>query len=98
MIKKVIIAVISILLIAGLAAGGYIFYKTTTPEYALYQTVQDIRESGMDGLKAHLTSNAREKADRVTEWSDNAIVSGLSGENDRVIEYYDAAGRKTVEN
>ena len=30
MIKKVIIAVISILLIAGLAAGGYIFYKTTT--------------------------------------------------------------------
>ena len=77
MIKKVIIAVISILLIAGLAAGGYIFYKTTTPEYALYQTMQDIRESGMDGLKAHLTSNAREKADRVTEWSDNAIVSGL---------------------
>ena len=77
MIKKVIIAVISILLIAGLAAGGYIFYKTTTPEYALYQTMQDIRESGMDGLKAHLASNAREKADRVTEWSDNAIVSGL---------------------
>lgn len=77
MIKKVIIAVISILLIAGLAAGVYIFYKTTTPEYALYQTMQDIRESGMDGLKAHLTSNAREKADRVTEWSDNAIVSGL---------------------
>lgn len=77
MIKKVIIAVISILLIAVLAAGGYIFYKTTTPEYALYQTMQDIRESGMDGLKAHLTSNAREKADRVTEWSDNAIVSGL---------------------
>ena len=77
MIKKVIIAVISILLIAVLAAGGYIFYKTTTPEYALYQTMQDIRESGMDGLKAHLSSNAREKADRVTEWSDNAIVSGL---------------------
>ena len=40
MIKKVIIAVISILIIAGLAAGGYIFYKTTTPEYALYQTMQ----------------------------------------------------------
>ena len=33
-------------------------FERWSPEYALYNTFDDIRESGLAGLKQHLTSNA----------------------------------------
>lgn len=33
-------------------------FERWSPEYALVKTFDDVRESGLDGLKQHLTSNA----------------------------------------
>ena len=40
---------------------GITFFERFSPEYALNNAFEDMRESGLDGLKKHLTSNALKK-------------------------------------
>lgn len=37
---------------------GITFFERWSPEYALNNAFEDMRESGLDGLKKHLTANA----------------------------------------
>ena len=37
---------------------GIAFFERWSPEYALNNAFEDMRESGLDGLKKHLTANA----------------------------------------
>ena len=56
--KKKIWIIIAVIALIAACAGGYWFYKTHTPEYMLAKTILDVKESGIDGLKPHLTDNA----------------------------------------
>lgn len=75
--KKAIITIISILLALGIMGGGYIFYKTTTPEYALAKMIADAKESGITGIEEHLTEDTRQKVEQIIEWSENPLVTGI---------------------
>lgn len=75
--KKAIIFIISMLLIICVTIVGLFMYKTSTPEYALAKTIADIKESGISGLEEYLTDNARENVEKVVEWSENSLVSGI---------------------
>lgn len=74
--KKFIIT-ISVVVIVALNAGGYFLYKSSTPEYALATTIEDVKSSGMEGLKEHLTSSAIEKIEVVEDWADKSSVSDI---------------------
>ena len=75
--KKVLIIVLFVVVIIGLVAGGFLLYKTSTPECALAKTIEDVKSSGMSGLKPHLTEDAIEKVEAIEEWTDNSGVSGI---------------------
>lgn len=75
--KKNLAIIISVVLIVALIVGGYFFYKISTPEFALAVTMKDIKNSGMTGLKKHLTSNAIEKIETIENWTDDSGVSGI---------------------
>lgn len=75
--KKAITIVLCVVLLAGAAAGGWYLYKTATPEYALAETISDTKEAGLDGLRSHLTENAKEKIDAVGEWSERTGITGI---------------------
>ena len=75
--KKFIIIALSAVVIVGLIVGGYFLYETSTPEYALAITIEDVKSSGMSGLKEHLTSSATEKVEAIEDWTDKSGVSGI---------------------
>lgn len=75
--KKILTIVLSVVVIIGLAAGGFLLYKTSTPEYAFAKTIEDVKSSGMSGLKPHLTEDALGKIEAIAEWTDNSGVSGV---------------------
>jgi hypothetical protein len=75
--KKILIITLSAVVVLGLTVGGFLFYKTSTPEYALAKTIEDVKLYGMDGLKPHLTEDAIEKVEAVEEWVDKSGVSGM---------------------
>ena len=75
--KKAITIVLCVVLLAGAAAGGWYLYKTSSPEYALAETVSDVKESGLDGLRTHLTKNAQEKIDTLSAWSEKTGITGI---------------------
>ena len=37
---------------------AFTFFERWSPEYALKNAIDDMNESGLDGLKKHLTANA----------------------------------------
>ncbi len=84
---KVIIRVVCVILAVCLIAGGFLFYRASSPEYALLKTISDVKKSGVDGLQEHLTAEARQTVDKAVEISNNAIVSGIlsmvSGDDDK---------------
>lgn len=75
--KKGLIIALVVLVIIGLGAGGFLIYKTSTPEYALAKTIEDVKSSGINGLKPHLTEDALAKVETVEEWTDKSGVSGI---------------------
>lgn len=75
--KKFFIIVVSAIVVVALAVGGFAFYKVSTPEYALAQTIMDVDSSGISGLKKHLTADALEKVESVEEWTDTPVVSSV---------------------
>ena len=75
--KKIFIVSISVVIIIAIVVGGYFLYKTSTPEYALAVTIKDVKMSGMNGLKEHLSSNAIEKVETIESWTDKSGASGI---------------------
>ena len=54
---------------------GITLFERWSPEYALENTFDDMRESGLDGLKKHLTSNALKTVQGFESLSDNPGVA-----------------------
>lgn len=76
--KKFLKRFLVVLVILAVLAGGVFLYVTTTPEYALYMTLKDVQESGMDGLKKHLTEDAADTIETVEDWSITELISSLT--------------------
>jgi hypothetical protein len=76
-LKKLFITIVSIVVISIVVIGGFYFYKISTPEYALTQTIKDVKSSGIDGLKNHLTSNAVENINAIEGWTDKFAESNV---------------------
>ncbi len=76
--KKWMIILASVLMIICLGVGGYLLYKTGTPEYALLETFMDIKESGIDGLEPHMTKEGWEQVKTIKEITEHPIVAALS--------------------
>lgn len=51
--KKLISFLVIVVLLVALGGGGYLAYQTTTPEYALKKTMDDV--NARDHPPAHLT-------------------------------------------
>ncbi|MGN8945251.1 hypothetical protein ACTNEF_09140 [Bariatricus sp. HCP28S3_E4] len=81
-VRWIIISIVVLIVISITCAG---IYFVNTPDYALMKIMKDVKESGMEGLSAHLTSNAQETLDTVSGITDNKLftmVMGLLNEND----------------
>lgn len=67
--------VVLLLVVALLAGGvGLYLYKTHSPEYALLQTIKDVKERGVNGLYGHLTDDTYEIVDK---WFNNPLVTSV---------------------
>ena len=60
-------------------------FERWSPEHALHNTINDMKESGLDGLKKHLTENALKNLQSIESISDMPeiamITSALMGGN-----------------
>ena len=68
--RKYVIVTICVTAVIVVSAGIYVHGRLSSPEYALAQTIEDVAESGVEGLLPHLTSQTREKVEAVSDWSD----------------------------
>lgn len=74
--KRKIITIIIVLLL--ICVGGFIGDSVLrSPEYALTQISKDIKTSGIQGLKPHLTGNAKTIVDSAVAISENKIVNSI---------------------
>lgn len=77
--KKALIIIGSIIAVFAIIIACLGFYFVQTPEYALMKMYKDIKESGFDGLRPHLTEEAQETFDAVSAITDNKLVSSIIG-------------------
>ena len=77
--KKALIIIGSIIAVFAIIITCVGFYFVQTPEYALMKMYKDIKESGIDGLRPHLTEEAQETFDTVSAITDNKLVSSIIG-------------------
>ncbi len=54
---------------------AFTLFERWSPEYALNNTIEDIKESGLDGLKKHLTANALKNVQNMQALSEMPGVS-----------------------
>lgn len=87
--KKFLLIMLIVIIAIGVGAGGYFIYKTTTPEYALYRMMQEVNASGIDALMPHLTGEAREKVEKVGDYTEKSGLASLIGSalKDKAIEF-----------
>ena len=57
---------------------AFSLFERWSPEHALKNAFDDMRESGLDGLKQHLTTNALKNVQSIESVSDNLGVSLLT--------------------
>lgn len=57
---------------------AFSLFERWSPEYALNNTIDDVKESGLDGLKKHLTSKALKSVEDVSSVSNMSGVALLS--------------------
>ena len=57
---------------------AFAMFERWSPEHALNNTFDDMRESGLDGLKKHLTSNALKTVESVDSVSGSLGVAMIS--------------------
>lgn len=62
--KKVLRYLLVGLMAACLGFCTFFLYKTTTPEFALYQTYKDIQRDGFEGLERHITAEMAEELEK----------------------------------
>lgn len=78
--KKVFLFIISAVAVIAIAIIGVkTMHSGSTPEAALKEIVADVNQSGIDGLRPHLTKNACEIVDTVSAVADNDLVSSVMG-------------------
>ncbi len=81
--KKFLLRMLSViaLALAGAACAGIYFIHS--PEYALLETIEDVNDSGIDGLMPHLTADAREAVDAVSVLTEQKTFSSIMGMLDK---------------
>lgn len=71
------------LLLAAIAAGVLYIRFLHSPEYALQQTIVDLKADGYSGLRKHLSEDTAEKLDMIAALGENklfdVIFSALAG-------------------
>jgi len=77
--KKALIIIGSIIAVFAIIITCVGFHFVQTPEYALMKISKDIKESGIDGLRPHLTEDAQETFDTVSAIAENKFVSSIMG-------------------
>lgn len=85
--KKVIIIISSVILLLAVISSGLGLYIVNTPEYALKTMIDDVNNSGMEGLQPHLTGKAKETIDTVSYVTDSNLfntIMGVINQNDYV--------------
>lgn len=75
--KKVLLIVGAVVAVLAIAITCIGIYAVRSPEYALLKIVKDVRASGMDGLRPHLTENAQQTLDAVSLLSDSGLVGAI---------------------
>lgn len=75
--KKTILITISVVVLISTMIVGSGFYVTSTPEYALKEMIDDVHDSGMDGLYPYLTGKARTTIDTISSVADNNIFNTI---------------------
>ena len=75
--KRVLLIISSIIVSLGIAVTCIGIYFINTPEYALMKIVEDVDESGIDGLRPHLTNDAEEMVDTLSAIAENKLVSSI---------------------
>jgi hypothetical protein len=73
---KILLGVILSISVIGVGAWLYI---TSTPEYALHKTHEDIEERGLEALKDHVTDTLKKEIELVEGISGNAFVKMIVG-------------------
>lgn len=85
--KKALVIIGSIIAVLAIIITCVGLYFIQTPEYALMEITKDIKESGIDGLRPHLTEDVQEALDVVFAITENKLVSSIMGlfeENDYI--------------
>ncbi len=77
--KKAILIISSVLLLLALVVGGFGFYIVSTPEYALKSIIEDVNDSGMEGLTPHLTGKAKETLDAISSVTESGLFNTIIG-------------------
>lgn len=77
--KKTILIISSVVLFLAVVVGGFGLYIVNTPEYALKSIIEDVNDSGMEGLNPHLTGKAKETLDMVASVTESDLFSKIMG-------------------
>ena len=77
--KKALIIIGSIIVLLAIIITCFGLYFIQTPEYALMEITKDIKESGIEGLRPHLTKEAQERFDAVSAITENKLVNSILG-------------------
>lgn len=77
--KKAILITISVLVLIATTTIGLGYYVTNTPEYALKEIIDDVHDSGIEGLYPHLTGKAKTTIDAVSTVTENNIFNTILG-------------------
>ena len=85
--KKAILIISSVVLLLAAVVGGFGLYIVNTPEYALKSIIQDVNDSGIEGLNSHLTGKAKEMLDAVSSFTESDLfntIMGIINQNDYI--------------
>lgn len=77
--KKTILIICSVVLLLTVVIGGLSLYIVNTPEYALKSIIEDVNNSGIEGLNPHLTGRAKETLDTVSSVTESDLFSTIVG-------------------
>lgn len=77
--KKAILIISSVALLLAVIVGGFGLHIVNTPEYALKSMIEDVNDSGIEGLTPHLTGKAKETLDAVSSVTESDLFNTIMG-------------------